>query len=204
MIDKIYPEPNKELQELLTLAYAEHEEGGQVSSETYQKLTKLEAKELSEAATSYGLWHQNAEAKLRAKKAELEPIIQALKDEINYHEKRVQFIEWRIKMLLSPSAKTALTNEKVDIFYTRSERLEIPNSESVPIEYCEIKYAPVTDRIKQDLKAGAKLDFASLKENWNLQIKPGGEKAIANAKKRMAKREQEAREVRFEVPDDIL
>lgn len=204
MIDQIFPEPDKKLQELLTLAYTEHETEGEVSSEIIQQLSKLEKKELAGAVTAYALWQQNAEAKLRAKKAELEPVIEQMENEIKYHANKVRFIEWRIMQLLTPSGQSSLTNDKVDVFYSKSESLVIPNQESVPIEYCKVEYRPLTAEIKAAIKTGAPIDFAEIKTNWNLQIKPGGDKAIVNAQKRAKKREQETTEQSFEVPEDIL
>lgn len=193
MIDEIFPEPSEETQEALNIAYAEFNENQVLSLETIERLSKLESKAISETLTSYGLWYQNAEAKARAKRAELEPIIEKLKSEIQFLDDKVDFIKWRIRALLEPSMTNSLTNQSVDMFYTKSETVEITNPESVPVEYCEVKTYPVKKLIKQALESGEDLDFAHIQTHYNLQVKPGGERAIANAQKRAnerAKKEQ--------------
>lgn len=193
MIDEIFPEPTKEAQEALNIAYAEFNENQVLSLETIEMLSKLESNAISETLTSYGLWYQNAEAKARAKRAELEPIIEKMKSEIQFLDDKVDFIKWRIRALLEPSLNNSLTNNSVDMFYTKSETLEITAPESVPVEYCEVKTFPVRKLIKQAIESGQDIDFAHVQTHYNLQVKPGGERAIANAQKRAkdrAKREE--------------
>lgn len=201
MIDEIFPEPTKEAQEALNIAYAEFNENQVLSLETIEMLSKLESNAISETLTSYGLWYQNAEAKARAKRAELEPIIEKMKSEIQFLDDKVDFIKWRIRALLEPSLNNSLTNNSVDMFYTKSETLEITAPESVPVEYCEVKTFPVKKLIKQAIESGEDIDFAHIQPHYNLQVKPGGERAIANAQKRANERAKKEQPLE---PEDIL
>lgn len=202
MIDEIFPEPSEETQEALNIAYAEFNENNILSLETIERLSKVECKSITETLTSYGIWYQNAEAKARAKRAELEPIIEKMKAEIQFHDDKVDFIKWRIRALLTPGPNSSLTNQSVDMFYSKSETLEITAPEAVPVEYCEVTTYPVKKLIRQAIEAGEKVDFAHIQEHYNLQIKPGGERAIANAQKRANQRvKKESAQLQ---PEDVL
>lgn len=106
----------------------------------------------------------------------LRAYINALKEEEISLEKRRHHIESRLEWLKAYVAGFLGEGNKrnygtVILSWRKSESVHIPDEECVPPQYCRISYEPNKSQIKEDIKAGASLPFASLVEKQNLVVK---------------------------------
>jgi len=127
-------------------------------------------------------------AKAEGKKAELEPVIKEMQQEIKYFENKLEFAKWAISSTLPPGPDSEFVNERVSLFYQKSESVKVIDAESVPVEFCKIVTTPKLTEIKAALLVGEDIPGCEIAENYSLRVKTGGERAIANAKARRRKK----------------
>lgn len=194
-LDKVMPEADTELQ--LALHKVHEQMGGNGLSESVQVDVMEEVKEAvagrtrDEILTELGTWYMNCKARAAAKKAELDPLIKEMQAEIKYFEQRLEFVKWAIQNVLRPGMTSDFVNDKVSMFYQKSEKLIVNDPESVPIEYCKVVSTPQPAQIKQDmLDHGLHVEGCEIETKYNLQVKPGGERAIKNAAARRKRRKE--------------
>jgi hypothetical protein len=189
VLDEILTRPDGELSALLENAKEEELAAGFVSDQT-RALIEAHVKRRSrdETLTQLANWYQYTNAKLRGAKAEYEPLIKEMEAEIKFLKDRAVYIERLIKCALPPSLEAEHINEQHALFYNESEETEITNAEEIPIELCEVKAVPSKTLIKAAIEAGQSVNGAQIKKNFNLQVKPGGMRALANAKSRRKRR----------------
>lgn len=127
------------------------------------------------------------EARLRGLEAEYRPIIEAMETSINFLKKKKENIVLLLQTVV-PNG-TEFINEQVDIRSTPSTEVEITDLSQIPLEYLRVK-EPEADKtlIKQAWRAGREIPGATPKVNYSIKVKPGGIKAIENAKKRAKKK----------------
>lgn len=152
-----------------------------------QRLSLNECRTKEQLLTALGNWYRYTEAKLEGKKAELKELLEAAKSESSYYENKLAFIGRCIESVLPPGKGSEFINHAVSLTYRRSERCEIVDAESVPMEYCKLEPVPQVALIKETLKAGGKVEGATLTEHFSLQVKPGGDRAKSNQQKRLKK-----------------
>lgn len=129
---------------------------------------------------------QNSEAL----KAKIKPILDALLDDLNLAENRQEWMERLLKAILVPGPDSELVTDKVAAFYQESTRTIIDDPSLIPLEFTKMQQVPDVKAIGEALKADPPMEVpgAHLEICWNLQVKPGGEKAKKNAATRKAKR----------------
>lgn len=155
-----------------------------------QCLGLRECRTKEQLLTALGNWHRHTSAKLDGKQAELKEIIEAADAEASYYKNKLAFIKRCIESILPPGAESEFVNQDVSLTYRRSERCVVDDVESVPIEYCKLETVPQIEKIKEALKAGGDVPGAKLTEHFNLQVKPGGDRAKNNQQKRLKKQAQ--------------
>jgi len=131
-------------------------------------------------------WHnytEAQEAKLKAEAEEIQPILDRITADAKRLQKRKAFIQMVVEKLLPPGPDSRYVDDKVSLFYTKSESVEVFDVDALPLECVEPKTIPVVKAIKAALSTGKKVEGARLRVNWNLQIKQGGENAKANQRK---------------------
>ncbi|NNE32099.1 MAG: hypothetical protein HKN40_07000 [Winogradskyella sp.] len=191
-IDTVLPEAGSDLQTALHMV---HEQIGEIGFTKGVQVDVLDqvtvackGKTKDELLTELGTWYLNTKAKSEGKKAELKPLIDEMQNELRYYEKRLDFIKWAITNLLEPSDESDFVNDKVALFYQRSEKTVVTEPDAVPIEYCKVVSTPQLTVIKEALESGENVPGCEVETRYNLQVKLGGDRAIQNAKARQKKR----------------
>ena len=131
------------------------------------------------------LWYQ---AKARALEAEYRPIIEAMEADLAFLEKRIARLQSFIGLVFSPGRDSDYVDDNISLFYKATESVQIENAERITIDFMRLKTEPDIKKIAEALKQGQEVSGAKLSEHYHLQIKPGGEKARANQKKRIQAR----------------
>jgi hypothetical protein len=182
---------DNELADLLHLAFIESQESedGQPSEET-QAILKERAEKKEEFITKLGSWYLSLSARHEGRKAEYKPVIEQIKDDLGTFEKELEFILFCLRSVLRPNGESKVINSTVDIRYRKSEQVQIDNEDLIPVEFSKLVTQPDKVAIKQALKTGKAVTGAKLIENWNPQIKAGGDAAIRRAVKREKEKEQ--------------
>lgn len=129
------------------------------------------------------------ESKLAAKEAAFEPVIDRMEEELHFIRSKIEsyekYLEWCVPV------GSEHVDDNVALYYTQSQRTHVFDPKAIPIEYCEIKDpTPMVAEISRALKLNKKVPGAELLTINRLQIKPGGEKAKAAAKRRAKKAEK--------------
>lgn len=135
-------------------------------------------------------WYKWAEARERGLEAEYRPVIDQLESEIEYWVSTQKRIKTALQCLLVPGVDADFVNEDVALFYQRSVETVIDDPDSLPLEMIELVPKPKKLAIKAELEQGREVPGARLQENFNLQIKPGGERAKQNSLQRKRAREK--------------
>lgn len=143
-----------------------------------------DAKSPEEFLIALGNWHRYTEATLDGLKAKYKPFIEQMESDLKYLQKKLEFIESCINQKLGPGPDSRIVSDTVRLAYSRSERVEIVDSNRVPFDLCKTTVQPDVAKIKEVLKSGGEVPGAELVERWNLQIKPGSLRAISAEKKR--------------------
>ena len=189
LLQQVYSVSN-DIQELFLRAEAEKQELGETTIETNTAIAELSTH--GEAVTTeLAKWYLYTEAKLAGLEAEYRPIRLAISINLAELETRLELIKGWIKRVLPPSKEAIVANETIYCYYRTSKQLEIENIERIPEEYTRTDVVPLKDAIKVALDGGIEVRGARLIENWNCQIKHGGENAIKNAKKLRKEREND-------------
>lgn len=186
-LEKLYPAPTVErLIEEYEGILAEN--GGLCTPETELLEKKIAlAEHIGELGNSY----LRAEAALAAEEARIKGVIAELEADVNHRRGRVAQLRTWIEKVLPPSDASAIVTDTVSIFYKPSTSVEVVDAESIPIDLIRVRTAPDLIAIGAKLKAGEQVPGATLKVNYNLQIKHGGErakKAAATREKARAKK----------------
>lgn len=155
-----------------------------------QRLSLNECRTKEQLLTALGNWCLYTKAKLEGKKAELRQILDSAEAEEGYYKNKLAFIERCIQSVLQPGQGSEFVNHAVSLTYRRSERCIIEDAEAVPMEYCKLEPVPQVEKIKDILRAGGKVEGAKLTEHFSLQVKPGGDRAKSNQRKRLKKADE--------------
>lgn len=190
LLEEVY-EVNAAILETFLIFQEELDSGG-VSPETEALIADL-IERRDEVLTALGNWYMRTEAEFDAAEAKYKPIQDRIRAELDFYQSRLAFIRWTIERVLPKQLDSQLANDAVYIHYRRGASCEITNAEAIPLEYTKEvhEWVPEKKRILEDLEKGLDIPGAQLKESWNPQIKPGGPKAMENAKKRLQKLEKE-------------
>lgn len=151
----------------------------------------FDGRDTKEILDDLGAWYLRTDAEHRGEEAKLKPIIDELQARLKSYESKKNWIKSQINRILEPSLFADHTDEKVSLFYMKSEKVEITDFDRLPIDYTRVKTEPDTAAIKEALKNNQEVPGATLKENFNLQVKLGGPNAIKNSQKRLDKRLKE-------------
>lgn len=143
------------------------------------------AKTPLEFLIALGNWHRYTEATLVGLKAKYKSFIDQMDSDVKYLQRKLEFIEGCINQKLGPGPESKIVSESVRLTYSRSERVEIVDSNRVPFDLCKTTVQPDIAKIKEELKSGKEVPGAELVERWNLQVKPGSLRAISQEKKRL-------------------
>lgn len=189
-IEQVLPQPSDELLDALHKASEQLYSGNAVDVEVARDVSRvMSGMTRKEAISQLGTWYLNRKAKLDAKEAELKPLIDHMQSEIKFHRQQVEFVKWVITCILPPKPDAEFVDEYCSLFYSESKQTIVNNPDAVPIEYCKIETIPQLTAIGDAISGGIEVPGCEVKTNYNLQVKLGGERAIANAKAR-AKRRQ--------------
>ncbi len=113
------------------------------------------AKTPEEFLIALGNWHRYTEATLEGLKAKYKPFIEQMEADVKYLQRKLEFIEGCINQKLGPGPESKIVSESVRIGYSRSERVEIVDSNRVPFDLCKTTVQPDISKIKEVLKSGA-------------------------------------------------
>lgn len=160
---------------------------GEVSPEAQNRIDQLLANQ-EQVATELCNWYLRTEGKLSALEAEYQPILDKIKDDFAELQNDLERIEGFISLVLPKDADTQIANESVYAFWKHTEAVDVVDESIVPIEFVEYVPKVSKEAIKQVLRTGADVPGAKLKDNYSLQVKMGGLKAIKNAAKRIKSR----------------
>jgi len=188
-LDIALPPADDELIEALHLAHEQLQDAEYLDVDVFarmQKVTKNMTRE--EILNQLGTWYLHLKAKAEGKKAELEPILKEMQKEIKYFENKLDFVKWAISSTLPPGPDSEFVNERVSLFYQKSESVKVIDAESVPVEFCKIVTTLKLTEIKAALLMGEDISGCEISEKYSLRVKMGGDRAIANAKIRKRKR----------------
>lgn len=138
-----------------------------------------------------GAWHQYLESEEQGLSAAYAPHIERMQGEIKACKAKREYIEKVVGLLVQAGPTAEWCGEKARYFYSPSYSVDVLDPEKVPQELCRL-YEPEPDKKKilPLLKEGQQVEGCALKTSYNLQVKPGGKKAIKNAterQKRIAK-----------------
>lgn len=181
-----YYKINSELRGLLETAREEQEEVGEVGESTREAIFEY-AKNRDDFLTDVAVFYKQMDARHAGLKAEFEPIKLRMKADLDRVQKTKEFCKWLVTRLTPNPEKYYLVNDKVYLYYSPSEKVVISSPSDIP--ECYTERVPVPSAIKADLKMGNKIPGAHLQENFNLQIKEGGDAAIQRNKKRLKNKE---------------
>ena len=158
---------------------------GELQPETKNVLAEL-CQNREQVVTELSSWFLYTESKLDGLRAEYKAFRDAMDANEEELEKRLEFIKGCIKHVLPPSKEAQVVNDKAYVFYKHSEKIKVRDPGLVPMECLKITTSPDLSKIGELLKS-EHLTWAYLEENWNPQIKFGGERALKNAKNRLKK-----------------
>lgn len=143
-----------------------------------------------------GTWYQYIETKRRGLKAAYEPLIDEMKADISHLDSKLNFIKSTIRHYFPPGPEIDLVTDQVRLFYKEDESTDVVSPEMVPLKWCrQYEPEPKKTEILAAMKAGEEVPGCRIKTEYHLQIKPGGVRAVHNAKqrqKRIAKEGQGA------------
>jgi hypothetical protein len=183
------------LTNLYEQAEAEIAEDGEIALDTQRCISELEG-DRDRAITCLASWCLATRARLDAAEATHKPLIERLRGELKELADRLDFIKGHISRLMPKDREAQVVNEKVYCYQNPVDRVEVLEPEAVPIELCRVKYEPDLEKIEKELRqpGDTGIEFARIDTRWNPTVKPGGEKAIKNAKVRVRKlvKEREA------------
>lgn len=129
---------------------------------------------------------------LRAMQLKNSEILSLMESEEKFITDRIEWHIRNIQQIMPPSVTAAFVGDRVRLFYKESTSTEIYDSESIPLEFCEMKQEIKKALIKEHLENGGdEVLGARLNTKLSLQIKPGGERAKMN-QKNMEKRHTKA------------
>lgn len=175
-----------DIKEVFYRADQELKEQGKLSDETQEALQKLCA-DRDGVVTELGKWFLYTESKLEGLRAEYKPLREAMEANERALSDRCDFIKWCIKNILPTADESQVVNKEVYVHYRKSEKVDIFDSDSIPIEYVRTVQEPLAQEIKTAIRNGAEISGARVLTTWSPQIKHGGENALKNAKKRLEK-----------------
>ena len=126
-----------------------------------------------------GHWYLTTEAKLAGKKAEYQPILDQIKDDLRSYESELEFIKTTISSLI-PASDSRLVTSTISLSYLRSETVEIDDLDLIPLELADLVTKPnkkaIKKAIEKAIEEGQEIPGAHVEEHWNLQIKSSSEK----------------------------
>ena len=180
-IDKILPVPSDEVQAAIAEIHQMVKDDPELDAKsTLEGAIRTAPHEL---LNNLGSWYLREKARYEGLKAELQPLIDSLKSDLKHQENKLDYIKWALLTNITPE-DPAYVSDTVSLFYQTSEAVEIVDESAVPLEFCKYVSTPQKAEIKKALQDGEEIAGCVLKKNFNLQIKPGGVRAAANAKKR--------------------
>lgn len=182
-----------EIQDLFLRAQKEETEQGSVSEETQTEIQRL-SKERDFLLSELGKWFLWTDSKLQGLKAEYRPLMEAMEANVSELERRKDFIKTCMVRVFQPGKDSVIANESIYAYYKHSTKLHIESEEHIPLEYQKLEPVPDPAAIKAAIEKGEEVPGARIVENWNLQVKFGGESAIKNAKKLIKSRGENGRE----------
>ena len=189
VLAEILPQPTDELVNAFHKAHEQLQSGQSMEVEVAQEIKNVVAgMSRAEVMAQLGTWFLQLKNRLEGKEAELKPIVDHIQSELKYHKDRLDFVKWAITCVLRPGPDSEYVDERVSLFYSPSEKTMINQPEAVPIEFCKVETVPQATLIKEALLQGKEVPGCEVVTNYNLQVKLGGERAIANAKARAKKR----------------
>lgn len=142
------------------------ESGGEITEEVITLMDKLDSLEI------------NREKKIEGAcliKRETDASVRALKDEIKRIDKKVKALENKSNSLKG-YVESALNGEKfkttlVNVYYRKSEAVEIKDIEAIPDELIKIERTAKKTDIKKRIKEGWKVPGAVLEERFSTIIR---------------------------------
>lgn len=141
-----------------------------------------------QVVTELSSWFLYTKGKLDGLRAEYKTVRDAMDANENELKKRLEFIKNCISHVLPPSREAQVVNDKAYVFYKRSTKVSVPDASLVPMEYLALTTSPDISKIEELLEK-EQPSWAFIEENWTAQIKPGGERALKNAKNRLKRLE---------------
>ena len=147
------------------MAYAEEHDGDITECPFNEILEKLEG-EKEQKCLNIAAWYKNLIGEAKAIEAEKKTLYAREKANKNKAERLKNYIEEHIK----PGTK--LSDSRIQIGWRKSEQVFIEaEPDTLPPQYQRVSIEPDKTKIKEELKKGADLPFASLITKQNLQIK---------------------------------
>jgi hypothetical protein len=181
-IDEALPSPDGIVVETFEPAFVVLYESGEDTDVSTEPLLKSLSPE--QILDQLGRWYFRAQLELASVKASHEPLIERLEGDIEYLEKRLAFVKLCIQKCAPPgSFLDAYCSDVLRVLYTPSEKVVIDDPTKVEDEYVEMVRVVKPAEVKKALQAGKPVSGAHLEQHRNLQVKPGGVKAMANAAK---------------------
>lgn len=179
-INNIYPvsvEAQAEIDELLEASE------GELTPEIEGKIKELAR---IERVTDLANYYHRLDAQVRAKEAEIAPVIDSLEGELKLIKNRREKIKQYLTMCVSPGKE--FITDTVAVWYRESTQVDVINEKLIPIDYTRVETSPDKIAIKQALKEGKEVPGAQLLINHSIQIEHPGERAKANSKTRQKNR----------------